>query len=129
MDEFSHASCNIWCMCACSVMSNSVTPWTVAHQAPLSIEFSNQEYWNVFPFLRPGDLPNPGIKPAASMSPALAGGFFTTEPPGKPSTTVLLENNLYVDPCSSNLCCSGVNCIIILYIILMTCKNNKIHVC
>ena len=54
MDEFSHASCNIWCMCACSVMSNSVTPWTVAHQAPLSIEFSNQEYWNVFPFLLQG---------------------------------------------------------------------------
>ena len=82
-------------MCACSVMSNSVTPWTIAHQAPLSIEFSNQEYWNVFPFLCPGDLPNPGIKPAASMSSALAGRFFTTEPPGKPSTTVLLLKRIY----------------------------------
>ena len=42
--------------------------------------FPRQEYWSGFPFPSPGDLPNPGIKPA---SPALAGGFFTTEPPGK----------------------------------------------
>ena len=110
-----------------SVMSDSlIPPWNVAHQAPLSVGFSTQEYWIGFPFPSPGDLPNPGIE---TKTPMVAGGFFTTEPPGKPSTTVLLENNLYVDPCSSNLCCSGVNCIIILYIILMTCKNNKIHVC
>ena len=54
-------------------------PWT--HQAPLSMEFSKEEYWSGLPFPTPGDLPNPGIEPA---SPALAGGFFTTEPPGKP---------------------------------------------
>ena len=72
-------------MCAYSVMSNSVTPWAVAHQAPLSIEFSNQGYWDGLTFPHPGDLPNPGIKPAASTSPALAGGCFTTEPSGKPS--------------------------------------------
>ena len=64
-------------------MSDSVvTPWTVAHQAPLSMEFSKQEYWSGLPFPFPGDLPNPGIEP---MSPALAGGFFTTELPEKPS--------------------------------------------
>ena len=57
-----------------------VTPWTVACQAPLSKGFSRQEYWNGLPFSSPGDLPNPEIEP---MSPALAGGFFITEPPGK----------------------------------------------
>ena len=55
-----------------------VTPWTVAHQAPLSMGFSNQEYWSGLPFPSPGDLPDPGIKPASLSSPALAGGFFTT---------------------------------------------------
>ena len=49
--------------CACSVMSGSVTPWTVARQAPLSLGFSRQEYWSGLPFPSPGDLPDPGIKP------------------------------------------------------------------
>ena len=49
--------------------------WTVAHQASLSIGFPSQEYWNGLPYPSPGDLPDPGIEP---MSPALAGGFFTT---------------------------------------------------
>ena len=66
-----------------SFISDSfATPWTAARQAPLSVGFSRQEYWSGLPFPSPGDLPNPGIKP---MSPALAGGFFTIEPPGKPS--------------------------------------------
>ena len=56
-------------------------PWTVAHQAPLSVGFSRQEYWSGLPFLSPGNLPDPGMEP---MSPALAGWFFTTEPPGNP---------------------------------------------
>ena len=55
-------------------------PWTVAHQAPLSMEFPRQEYWSELPFPSSGDLPNPGIK---SMAPVLPGGFFITEPPGK----------------------------------------------
>ena len=63
-------------------MSDSATPWTAAHQAPLSMRFPRQEYWSGLPFPSPGNLPNPGIKPA---SPAMAGGLFTTEPPGKPS--------------------------------------------
>ena len=49
-------------------MSDSVTPWTVAHEAPPSVEFSWQEYWSGLPFPSPGDLPNPGIEP---RSPAL----------------------------------------------------------
>ena len=61
-----------------------VTPWTAACQTPLSMEFSKQEYWSGLPFPPPGDLPNPGIKPVSLASAALAGRFFTTEPPGKP---------------------------------------------
>ena len=53
------------------------TLWTVACQTPLSLDFPRQEYWSGLPSLLPGDLPNPGIKPA-SMFPALAGRFFTT---------------------------------------------------
>ena len=59
------------------------TPWTVAHWAPLSMEFSGQEYWNGLPFPTPGDLPYLGIQPMFLASPAFAGGFFTTVPPGK----------------------------------------------
>ena len=55
------------------------TPWTVAHQAPLSMGFSRQEYWSGLPCLPPGFLFSPGIEP---VSPALVGGFFTTAPPG-----------------------------------------------
>ena len=62
-------------------MSDSVTSWTVAGQAPLSMRFPRREYWSGLPFPPPWDLPDPGIEPA---SPALAGRFFTTEPPGKP---------------------------------------------
>ena len=56
--------------------------WTVASQAPLSMGFPRKEYWSGLPFPSAGDLPDPRIKP---KSPVLAGGFFTTEPPGKPN--------------------------------------------
>ena len=59
------------------------TPWTIARQIPLSMEYSREEYCSELPFPPPGDLPNPGTEP---MSPALADGFFTTELPGKPGT-------------------------------------------
>ena len=67
--------------CMLSCIQLFATLWTVAHQAPLSMEFFRQEYWSLLPFLTPGDLPNPGIK---STSPALVGSFFTIVPPGKP---------------------------------------------
>ena len=57
------------------------TPWTVAYQAPPSMEFSRQEYWSGLPFPSPGDLPDPGIKP---RSPAFQADALTPEPPGKP---------------------------------------------
>ena len=63
-------------------MSDSfATTWTVAHQAPLSMGFSKQEYLSGLPFPHLGDLPDPGVKP---VSLALAGGFSTTEPRGSP---------------------------------------------
>ena len=58
-----------------------MTPWTVAHQSPLSMGFSRQEYWSRLPFPSPGDLSNPGIK---SESPALQADSLQSEPPGKP---------------------------------------------
>ena len=64
-----------------SVLSDSVTPWTVAHRAPLSREFSRQEYWSGSPCSPPEDLPNPGIE---SRSPALQADALPSEPPGKP---------------------------------------------
>ena len=65
------------------------------------MEFSKQEYWNGLPFPSPGDLPHPGIEPA---SPMLAGGFFTTEPPGKPR--LCLEDRPFIS--STNLNNSSV---------------------
>ena len=62
----------------------SAIPWTMACQVPLSMGFSRQEYWSGVPFPSPGDLPDPGIEPLSPESPAMAGRFFTTEPPGKP---------------------------------------------
>ena len=65
-----------------SVVSDSCNPMDcVAHQAPLSMESSRQEYWSGLPFPSPGDLPNPGIKPG---SPAFQADALTSEPPGKP---------------------------------------------
>ena len=73
-------------LCVCAVVSRVqlfATLWTVARQAPLSMEFSRQECWSGLPFPPPEDLLDPGIKPTSSVSPVLAGGFFTTAPPGK----------------------------------------------
>ena len=68
------------CVLSLSVVSNSVTLWTAAHQAPLSMGFSRQEYWGGLPFPSPGDLPNPEIEPG---SPALQVDYLPAEPPGK----------------------------------------------
>ena len=69
-----------------------VTPWTVAHQAPLSMGFSRQEYWRGLVLPSPGDLPDPGIEP---VSPALAGGFFITAPPVLHPIDIVGYINLY----------------------------------
>ena len=68
----------------CQLLSRvrlSATPWTVAHQAPLSMEFYRQEHWSGLPFPSPEDLPDPGIKPG---SPALWADSLSSELPGKP---------------------------------------------
>jgi len=67
--------------CVLSHVRLFVTPWTVAHQAPLPMEFSRQEYWSGLLFPTPGNLPNLGTEP---VSPALAHRSFTTTPPGMP---------------------------------------------
>ena len=79
-----------------SVMSNSLGP----HQAPLFMEFSRWEYRSGLPFSTPGDLLDPRIKPVSLGSPALAGGFFTTAPPGKPQVykCVLINTNAHTLP-------------------------------
>ena len=73
---FFYFLCNIWLCCAvlsCSVVSDSATPWTVAHQAPLSMEFSRQEYWSGLPFPTLGELPDPEIRPEFLAPPELVG--------------------------------------------------------
>ena len=89
------------CVCVCvhvvvavqlpSCVSLFATPRTAAFQGPLSMGFSRQEYWSGLPFPSPGDLPDPGIVP---MSPALAGGFFTTETPGKPGGLYTIHKHI-----------------------------------
>ena len=79
-------ACVCVCVCVCARAQSCPIfrdPWTVALQAPLSIEFSRQEYWSGLPFPTLGHLPNPGIKPVSLASPTLAGRFFTTVPSGK----------------------------------------------
>ena len=61
------------------------TPWTVAHQAPLPMEFSMQEYWSGLPFPSPGDLPNPGMEP---RPPALQADALLSEPPGNCASVI-----------------------------------------
>ena len=82
-------------MCVCVLNRFSrvrlcTTPWTVDCQAPLSMGFSRQEYWSGLSFPSPGGLPDPEIEP---MSPALAGRFFTAEPPGKPFIGIWVSNS------------------------------------
>ena len=81
--------------CGCLVAKSCLTVCSsidyIAWQAPLSMGFSRLEYWSGLPFPSPGDLPDPGSKLASPVSPALAGRYFTIEPPGKP----LEENSPY----------------------------------
>jgi len=76
--------------CVVSHVQLLVTPWTVAHQVFLSMGFPRQEYWSSLPFSSPGALPDWRIKPTSLVSSALAGGFLTTMPPGKPCDIIQL---------------------------------------
>ena len=85
--------CVCVCMCVCvhararAVLSQlSATPWTAAHQAPLSMGFPRQEYWSGLPFPSPGDLLDLRIEPASLVSPALQAGSLPLAPPGKPQS-------------------------------------------
>ena len=85
-NDYSYFSVAQLCPTLCNSMDCSPS-------APLSMRFPRQEYWSGFPCSPPGDLPDPEIKP---MSSALAGGFFTTGPPGKPRKKVRnLFDNMY----------------------------------
>ena len=88
-------------VCVLNHVQLSATPWTAARQIPLSMEFSRQGYWSGLPFSTPVDLPDPGIEPLSPMLPALAAGFFTTEPPGKSplfkKKIFLLKDNCFIE--------------------------------
>ena len=79
---------NLCVLCA-HLCPTLCAPWTIIHQAPLSMEFSREEYWNGSPFPTPRALPCPGIKPEYLVSPALTGRFFTNDPPGKPMANLV----------------------------------------
>ena len=72
-----------------------VSPWTAARQAPLSMEFSRREYWSGLPFLSPGDLPDPRIKP---RSPTLQVDALLSEPPGKLTYVQNRISNVFILP-------------------------------
>ena len=80
-----------WLLSCFSCVQHFGTLWTVAHQAPLSMGFSRQEYWSGLPRPPPGDFPDPGIDPSSLMSSASAGGLFTTSTAWE---TLLDENTL-----------------------------------
>ena len=74
-------------------MSDSVTVWTVASQAPLSMEFLRQKYWSGLPFPTPEDIPDPGIEPMSAAPPALVGRFLPLSHLG----SLFLSSRLYPD--------------------------------
>ena len=83
------------CVLVCILSRSShvqlfATLWTVARQAPLSMEFSRQEYWSGLPSPSSGDLPHPGIKPMSPASPALQANSLSAELPGKPQVLYVL---------------------------------------
>ena len=81
------------CLVAKSCLTGFVTPWTAAFQAPLSMRFPRQGYWSGLPFPPSEDLLGSGIEP---VSPAMAGGFFTTKPPGKPTRLKNASSHIHI---------------------------------
>ena len=96
LEELHHCACACVCayVCVCArvrahalrslQLHLTVRLWTVARQAPQSIEFSRQEHWSGLPFPLPGDLPHSGMEPGSPVSPALQADSLPSEPPGKP---------------------------------------------
>ena len=100
------------------MVDSFATPRTEACQAPLSVGVARKEYWSGLPFYSPGDLPDPGIKP---MSPALAGQFFTTKPPGKPKCMIgILFSLVLVDQVLHGTRTVISKCLIFLLIVQQT---------
>ena len=89
--------------CCCGLVQLFRNPWIVAQQVPLSMGFSRQEDWSGLPFPSPGDLSDPGTE---TLSPALAGGFFTTEPPGQSFIPVQFSSVAQLCPTP----CDPMNC-------------------
>ena len=88
------------CVCVLSCFSCVqlfVTPWTVAHQAPLSLGFSKQEHWSGLSCPPPGDLPDPGTEPASLMSPALQVRSSPLVTPDKPYTHIPKCKHVYTE--------------------------------
>ena len=77
------------------------TPWTLAHQSPLSMGFSKQEYWSGFPCPPPGDLLNPGIKPKSLVYPALQEDSLRLEPTGKSNQSLSAQFSSVAQSCST----------------------------
>ena len=114
------------CMLACSVVFDSETPWTIARQTLLPVEFSQQEYWSGLPFLTLGDLPDPGIKLASPVSPALERDSLPLSYWGSPFSYACIFYFSKVIPCYIYQCL--VNCFYHLavfcgYVFIRICKN------
>ena len=94
---------NMWaCQVASVVFTSFVTPWTVAHQAPLSIGISRQEYWRGWPCPPPGDLLDPEIKPRSPVAPASQADSLPQVPPGQPQHVRALSISLQKLPLKEN---------------------------
>ena len=100
----SHPLNNWPCMHAESLHSSPTLKWTAACQTPLSLGFSRKEHWSGLPCPPPGDLPDPGIKPASLTSPALAGGFCATSAPRE--ALIICWPDVFV---VSQLCLQGLD--------------------
>src|SRR5574337_123934 len=85
-----------------------VTPWTGAHQAPLSKGFSRQEYWNGLPFPPPGDLPHPETEPISPLSPELQAGPLPAEPLGRTHSSPMTAG---ISVCFDHHCVPGAGAV------------------
>ena len=111
-------------MLACSVVFDSETPWTIARQTLLPVEFSQQEYWSGLPFLTLGDLPDPGIKLASPVSPALERDSLPLSYWGSPFSYACIFYFSKVTPCYIYQCL--VNCF---YHLSVFCGHVFIRIC